>query len=115
MEEFDRDRLDDNRVTLVRDLDPSHVFDHLIEKRVVNEDESDEIKSKETRAEKARELISMLKRKGPDAFKVFTDALLDKYPHLNQLLLRGGASVDCLPGNLIDQHSRGSIQKLNIP
>ncbi|ELT89819.1 hypothetical protein CAPTEDRAFT_78894, partial [Capitella teleta] len=70
-----------NLVKLTADLDPKDIYDQLIEGGVFTFEDKERIDLEVTRAEKARELISVLCRKGPRAFGVFRDALKPKYPH----------------------------------
>uniref|UniRef100_X2B813 CARD domain-containing protein n=1 Tax=Capitella teleta TaxID=283909 RepID=X2B813_CAPTE len=70
-----------NLVKLTADLDPKDIYDQLIEGDVFTFEDKERIDHEVTRADKARELISVLLRKGPRAFGVFRDALKPKYPH----------------------------------
>ncbi|ELT89813.1 hypothetical protein CAPTEDRAFT_78897, partial [Capitella teleta] len=70
-----------NLVKLTADLEPIDIYDQLIKGGVFTFEDKERIDREFTRADKARELISVLCRKGPRAFGVFRDALKPKYPH----------------------------------
>ncbi|ELU10658.1 hypothetical protein CAPTEDRAFT_200994 [Capitella teleta] len=97
MEDWQKELLRQNLVKLTADLDPIDIYDQLIEGDVFTFEDKERIDHEVTRADKARELISVLCRKGPRAFGVFRDALKPKYPYLYALLsAEMSAADDCL-------------------
>ncbi|KAI8492573.1 hypothetical protein Bbelb_296140 [Branchiostoma belcheri] len=59
---------------------------HLLDNRVLNGTDLDEIENEETQADQGKALLDILPTKGPNAFTVFRDALKDRYPHLARIL-----------------------------
>ncbi|KAK5923354.1 hypothetical protein CgunFtcFv8_000333 [Champsocephalus gunnari] len=98
MEERQKKILQRNRTSLVRDLDPSNLYDGLIEKGVFTQDMIDEIKSSGTRRDQARQLVQDLETRGSRAFPLFLDCLQEAGQHsLAQLLQSGVPSVQLQP------------------
>ncbi|ELT98336.1 hypothetical protein CAPTEDRAFT_205618 [Capitella teleta] len=75
MEEIQKELITDNLVPLTRDLDPSQIYTELIAGRVLTFEDKEKISKIDTRKAQSMELISVLLRKGPNAFGVFMDAL----------------------------------------
>ncbi|ELU16193.1 hypothetical protein CAPTEDRAFT_134296, partial [Capitella teleta] len=75
MESADQEILRKNLVALSTDLNPKDVYDALIAGGVLSFQDTERIGTKGTQRDKARELINVLLRKGPNAFGVFMDAL----------------------------------------
>nr|ABC70998.1 caspase-9 [Dicentrarchus labrax]ABC70999.1 caspase-9 [Dicentrarchus labrax] len=75
MEDRYRKILQRNRTNLVRDLDPSKLYDGLLEKGVFTQDMIDEIKSSGTRREQASQLVRDLETRGRRAFPLFVECL----------------------------------------
>ncbi|XP_034065090.1 caspase-9-like [Gymnodraco acuticeps] len=98
MEERQKKILQRNRTSLVRDLDPSNLYDGLIEKGVFTQDMIDEIKSSGTRRDQARQLVQDLETRGSRAFPLFLDCLQEAGQHsLAELLQSGVPSVQLQP------------------
>lgn len=93
MEERHKKILQRNRTNLVKDLDPSSLYDLLLEKRVFTQDMIDEIKSAGTRRDQARELVRDIETRGSRAFPLFLE-ILQETGHLAlvQLLQEGAPS-----------------------
>ncbi|XP_041954999.1 caspase-9 isoform X1 [Alosa sapidissima] len=76
-----------NRTNLVRDLDPSEVYDGLLSRGVFTQDMIDEIKSSGTRRDQARQLVRDLETRGSRAFPAFLECLREcGYESLTSLL-----------------------------
>ncbi|KAI9531083.1 hypothetical protein NQZ68_000577 [Dissostichus eleginoides] len=98
MEERQKKILQRNRTSLVRDLDPSNLYDGLIEKGVFTQDMIDEIKSSGTRRDQARQLVRDLETRGSRAFPLFLECLQEAGQHsLAELLQSGVPSVQLQP------------------
>ncbi|XP_003978524.2 caspase-9 [Takifugu rubripes] len=98
MEERHKKILQRNRTNLVGELDPSSLYDGLIEKRVFTHDMIDEIKSSGTRRDQARQLIRDLETRGSRAFPLFLECLQETGHHtLVELLQDGGPAVQIQP------------------
>ncbi|XP_053172995.1 caspase-9 [Scomber japonicus] len=88
MEEIHKKLLQRNRTNLVKDLDPSKLYDGLLEKGVFTQDMIDEIKSSGTRRDQARQLVRDLETRGSRAFPLFLECLQETGQHsLAELLL----------------------------
>nr|XP_046252682.1 caspase-9 [Scatophagus argus] len=98
MEERLKKILQRNRTTLVRDLDPSNIYDGLLEKGVFTQDMIDEIKSSGTRRDQARQLVRDLETRGSRAFPLFLECLQETGQHsLAELLQNGAPTVHLQP------------------
>ncbi|KAK5863249.1 hypothetical protein PBY51_000295 [Eleginops maclovinus] len=98
MEERQKKILQRNRTSLVRDLDPSNLYDGLIEKGVFTQDMIDEIKSSGTRRDQARQLVRDLETRGSRAFPLFLECLQETGQHsLAELLQNGAPAVQLQP------------------
>uniref|UniRef100_A0A8C6SJK4 Caspase 9, apoptosis-related cysteine peptidase n=1 Tax=Neogobius melanostomus TaxID=47308 RepID=A0A8C6SJK4_9GOBI len=75
MEERHKKILQRNRTNLVKELDPSRLYDLLLEKRIFTQDMIDEIKSAGTRRDQARELVRDIATRGSRAFPLFVEIL----------------------------------------
>ena len=75
-----------HRSAIVEDLLVEDVLTELRSKFIIDQDDSELIKSGLTSRRKAEELLDVLPKKGHEAFQAFYESLLDKYPHLAKLL-----------------------------
>ncbi|KAM4562986.1 caspase-9 isoform 1-T2 [Odontesthes bonariensis] len=91
MEEQHKKILQRNRINLVRDLDPSNLYDALLEKGVFTQDMIDEIKSSGTRRDQARQLVRDLETRGSRAFPLFLECLQETAQHGLAEILQSGA------------------------
>ncbi|KAM9752313.1 caspase-9 isoform 1-T1 [Menidia menidia] len=91
MEEQHKRILQRNRINLVRELDPSNLFDALLEKGVFTQDMVDKIKSAGTRRDQARQLVRDLETRGSRAFPLFLECLQETGQHSLAEILRNGA------------------------
>ena len=92
MEERRRTILRDYRSKIVKDLEPNNILPDLGSVLTVNDDE--EIKAQSTRPRRCEKLLEILPRKGPNAFKVFVEALKEEVPHLASDLIHAGNKAD---------------------
>uniref|UniRef100_A0A3P8SUT7 Caspase 9, apoptosis-related cysteine peptidase n=1 Tax=Amphiprion percula TaxID=161767 RepID=A0A3P8SUT7_AMPPE len=98
MEERHKRVLQSNRSNLVRDLDPSKLYDGLLEKGVFTQDMIDEIRSSGTRRDQARQLVRDLETRGSRAFPLFLQCLTETGQHsLAEILQSGAPSVHLQP------------------
>lgn len=88
MEERHRFILRRHKSILAKDLEPKDILPELT--TVLNQNEEDEIKVQSTRMERCDKLFDILPRKGPEAFKVFVEALKNQSPHLASCLSEAG-------------------------
>ncbi|KAM4737615.1 caspase-9 isoform 2-T2 [Anableps anableps] len=98
MEEQHKKILQQNRINLVRELDPSALYDALFEKGVFTQDMIDEIKSSGTRRDQARQLVRDLETRGSRAFPLFLESLRESGQQgLMEILLNGAPPVQLQP------------------
>uniref|UniRef100_A0A4W5NV77 Caspase 9, apoptosis-related cysteine peptidase n=1 Tax=Hucho hucho TaxID=62062 RepID=A0A4W5NV77_9TELE len=98
MEEGHKRILQRNRVNLVRDLNPSDMYDGLLSKGIFTQDMIDEIKRSGTRRDQARQLVRDLETRGSRAFPALIECLREKGQHsLPDLLLAGEPKSQPLP------------------
>uniref|UniRef100_A0A671U377 Caspase 9, apoptosis-related cysteine peptidase n=1 Tax=Sparus aurata TaxID=8175 RepID=A0A671U377_SPAAU len=114
MEERHRKILQRNRSNLVKDLDPSSLYDGLIENGVFTQDMVDEIKSCATRREQARKLVVDLETRGSRAFPLFLQCLQETGQHSLAELLRNGAPAIQLQPATPTQAVRPVLQPLPV-
>lgn len=96
MEEMHKKILQRNRTNLVKELEPSSLYDLLLEKEVFTQDMIDEIKSAGTRRDQARQLVRDIETRGSRAFPLFVE-ILQETGHLALVqVLQGGASLEPL-------------------
>lgn len=87
MESVDRRKLRENYVELVRNLNPEDICDYLYQEGILSEEDFDNILSIATRAQRMRCFLSILPKKGPDAFQRFLEAMNRAgYDHLVMLM-----------------------------
>ncbi|XP_054904555.1 caspase-9 [Poeciliopsis prolifica] len=75
MEEQHKKILQQNRINLVTDMDPSALYEPLVEKGVFTKDMIEVIKSSGTRRDQARQLVLDLETRGNGAFQLFLESL----------------------------------------
>ena len=88
MEERHRIILRHHRANIRMDLDPEKILPNLVE--ILDDIDEGEIKAQSTREKSCDKLLEILPRKGPNAFKVFVEALKKKIPHLASDLIEAG-------------------------
>lgn len=89
MEDQHRDILRISRIRIRRDLEPERLLPYLVGK-CLNEIDEQEIRNKSTREERCDQLLGMLTRRGPNAFRDFVEALKNVQPFLVDLLREQG-------------------------
>lgn len=80
------DRLTLHRVDIVKDLEPKKHWNYLIQERVLNDDDLEELKAEKTRKARAELLIAKVLRAGRQNIDVFVNCLRIYQPHLYELL-----------------------------
>ena len=90
MRECHRDILRRFIVELVKNLEPEPLLLHLYQKKVIDEDDMDDIRSCKVRKDRSEVLIFKLMKKGPQAFSKLVDGLQNKQPFLACSLLKEG-------------------------
>ncbi|XP_068721685.1 caspase-3-like isoform X2 [Montipora capricornis] len=89
MDEEHRQTLRRNRGILLKDLEAKRVASLLYAREIFSEDDKDEVNAKKTPLEQRETVLDTLPRKGPKAFQVFCDILLEVSPHLEAVLRPG--------------------------
>ncbi|XP_064155350.1 caspase-9 [Anguilla rostrata] len=90
--------LQSNRLNLVRELDPSQLYDGLLSRGVFTQDIIDEIQIARTRRDQARELVRNLEMRGSRAFPAFLECLQETgQEHVVHFLLNGDAPRPPVP------------------
>ncbi|XP_038149048.1 caspase-9 [Cyprinodon tularosa] len=98
MEEQHRKILRQNRIILVRDLDPSSLYDALFQKGVFTQGMIDEIKGSGGKQNQARQLVIDLETRGSRAFPLFLDCLRESgQQDLLEVLLNGSPAAPLQP------------------
>ncbi|KAM8829857.1 caspase-9 [Synchiropus picturatus] len=114
MEQRHKKILRRNRVNLVTKMDPTEMYDRLIEKGVFTKCMIDEIKRAETRRDRARELVRDLETRGNLAFPLFLECLVETGHHsLAELLQNGAPTVVLQPPTPIET-ARPALRPLPV-
>ncbi|XP_067020541.1 uncharacterized protein [Acropora muricata] len=74
-----------SRVSIGRNLEPNNILSKLV--TVLTETDEEEVKAQLTRQARCEKLLEILPRKGPNAFKVFVEALKEEANHLADVLI----------------------------
>ncbi|XP_005939084.1 caspase-9 isoform X2 [Haplochromis burtoni] len=114
MDEIHKKILQRNRSNLVKDLDPSKLYDGLLEKGIFTQDMIDEIQSAGTRRNQARQLVQDLETRGSRAFPLFLQCLQETGQESLAELLQNGAPAVTLQPATPTQVVRPVIQPLPI-
>ncbi|XP_026189032.1 caspase-9 [Mastacembelus armatus] len=115
MDERHKKILQRNRTNLVRDLDPSDLYDFLLEKGVFTQDMIEEIKGSGTRRDQARQLVRDLETRGSRAFPLFLQCLQETGQHrLAELLQTGGPTAAHLQPAPPTEAARPVLQPLPV-
>ncbi|XP_077400800.1 caspase-9 isoform X2 [Vanacampus margaritifer] len=91
MEEGHKKILQRYRINIVTSLEPSSMYDRLLQKGVFTPDMIEKIKSSGTRRDQARQLARDLATRGSRAFPLFLECLKDSEQHSLAELLQSGA------------------------
>eukprot|EP00058_Branchiostoma_floridae_P021270 XP_002606760.1 hypothetical protein BRAFLDRAFT_82402 [Branchiostoma floridae] len=86
MEQRHRNLLEVKRLEISSDLRFRDIRRHLLDNRILNGTDLDDIENEETRGDQVKVLLDILPNRGPNAFAVFRDALKHRYPHLARIL-----------------------------
>lgn len=88
MDDKHRNSLKENRVALMRDLEPLQLLSHLTD--VLNDTDMEEIKARASRVKQSEWLLDILARRGEKAFDIFVNALqsVKGQTHLASLLTK---------------------------
>jgi len=89
MEPNHREVIQRCRLKIVEDLDVNDILDYLLQQRIIDSENKERILNpviNPTTKDKARELIDIIPRRGPEAYGVFRESLLAKYPWLVKAL-----------------------------
>ncbi|XP_077469716.1 caspase-9 isoform X3 [Stigmatopora argus] len=90
------------RINIVTSLDPSSLYDRLLDKGIFTSDMIEKIKNSGTRRDQARQLARDLETRGSLAFPLFLECLEDSEHHsLAKLLQNGGLQVQDLKSNTL--------------
>ncbi|KAG7472083.1 hypothetical protein MATL_G00104840 [Megalops atlanticus] len=90
--------LQNNRSNLVRELDPSKLYDGLLSRGIFTQDMIDEIQSERTRRDQARRLVIDLETRGSLAFPAFLECLRETgQDNVLQFLQEGGSPHPPVP------------------
>ncbi|XP_019640463.1 PREDICTED: uncharacterized protein LOC109482212 [Branchiostoma belcheri] len=90
MEKKHRDLLLAKRLEITSDLRFRDIRRRLVDSRILNGTDLDDIEIEQTREDQAKALLDILPNRGPKAFVVFKDALKHRYPHLARILKDDG-------------------------
>ncbi|XP_061830727.1 caspase-9 isoform X1 [Nerophis lumbriciformis] len=102
MEESHKKVLQRYRINIVTGLEPTSLYDRLLEKGVFTQDMIDKIKSKETRRDQARQLVKDLVTRGRRAFPLFLESLHESDQHsLADLLQSNAPAVQGSTSNIL--------------
>ena len=79
-----RHRVTDMYADFVQQVDPKgYVMDHLIQRRIISEEDAQKLRDKETRQDRCRAMLHDLLNSGnPKAFVVLREALQQDYPYV---------------------------------
>ena len=88
MEERHRIILRQHQANIRMDLEPENILPNLVE--ILDDTDEGEIKAQSTREKKCDKLLEILRRKGPNAFEAFVEALKKKVSHLASDLIAAG-------------------------
>uniref|UniRef100_A0A3Q3D7J4 Caspase 9, apoptosis-related cysteine peptidase n=1 Tax=Hippocampus comes TaxID=109280 RepID=A0A3Q3D7J4_HIPCM len=91
MEDHHKKILQRYRINIVTSLDPSCLYDRLLQKGVFTQDMIEKIKSSGTRRDQARQLARDLPTRGSRAFPLFLECLQASEQHTLAELLQSGA------------------------
>nr|QIC34719.1 caspase 9 [Bostrychus sinensis] len=114
MEDRHKKILQRNRANLVKELDPSNLYDLLFEKGVFTQDMIDEIKGSGTRRDQARQLVRDLETRGSQAFPLFLQSLQETGQNSLLVVLQDGAPLPPITPSAPPQVVRPAVQPLPI-
>ena len=103
MEEKHRNILRRHRSSIRVDLEPKNILANLHE--ILNDTDEGEINAQPTREQRCDKLLEILRRKGPNAFKVFVEALQGESPHLALDLIAAGNKEEPNQSSILSDRS----------
>ncbi|XP_048872631.1 caspase-9-like [Brienomyrus brachyistius] len=125
MDAEQRNRLQIKRSCLVKDLEPSKLYDGLLARGVFTQDMIEEIQCAGTRREQARKLLIDLETRGKRAFPAFLECLREAGQEDLAIILQNGTSSHCPPPVTIPapvympsdarNHDRGDGEVMKVP
>ena len=92
MEDKHRTILRHYRGIIEKNLEPNNILSKLV--TILTETDEEEIKAHLTTKGRCEKLLQIISRKGPNAFKVFVEALKEEAPHLADVLIEAGNKED---------------------
>ena len=102
-----KDLLREHRVQLVESLEATDILPYLRQENVITDNESEKISKGKTQRERCQYLLNLLPKRGPHAFEVFRNALIQtRYEHLNELINREDVQDERLQARELDSHLR---------
>lgn len=114
MEETHKKLLQRNRTNFVKELEPSSLYDLLLEKGVFTQDMIDEIKSSGPRRDQARQLVTDLETRGSRAFALFVESLQQSGQHRLLGVLQDGAPGPTINPSAPPQTVHPSVQPVPL-
>ena len=103
MENRLRNILRRHRLKIRMDLEPENILAKLVE--ILSDTDEGEIKAETTREKKCDKLLEILPRKGPNAFKVFVEALKGEASHLASDLIEAGNKEESYQSSALSDRS----------
>lgn len=83
--QWKKEVLEELHEVLVRDIDPQRFFPHFRSKKLIDEDDQEEVMCEKTRRQKASYFLNLLSRKGGNGFDELCEALLKSAGQLHLL------------------------------
>ncbi|XP_061163366.1 caspase-6-like [Saccostrea echinata] len=100
MDDKDRRTLQVNRTYLVKNIaNPDDIAEELFSNEIFTEGMKDEIEVEKLREKKVRKLLDILPRRGPEAFKIFLNVLVDTQNKHVAEHINSGQKVPFVPHN----------------
>jgi len=103
MENRHRNILRRHRFKIRMDLEPENILAKLVE--ILSDTDEGEIKAETTREKKCDKLLEILPRKGPNASKVFVEALIGEASHLASDLIEAGNKEESYQSSALSDRS----------
>ncbi|XP_062607321.1 caspase-6-like [Saccostrea cucullata] len=104
MDDTDRRTLQVNRTYLVKNIaNPDDIAEELFSNEIFTEGMKDEVEVEKLREKKVRKLLDILPRRGPDAFKIFLNVLVDTQNKHVAEHINSGQKVPYVPHNQLHQ------------
>ncbi|XP_077866678.1 uncharacterized protein LOC100373670 [Saccoglossus kowalevskii] len=117
MKDEHRQLLRRHRAEMAKVLETDKVVENLIVDNTIDEEDEQNIKGKPTKIAKARELVDIICRKGPNAFKRFVEACEKPHPELAKKLKEEGwleHKVHAQQGSSASDDLASGLEKVSI-